>query len=44
MNTTTETRWNLCFAVILAAAGFVMTIYSAAIITGLIVHWLTRPY
>jgi hypothetical protein len=39
-----ERRWNIFMAVALAAAGFFMTIYSAAIITGLIVRWLVRPY
>lgn len=37
-------RWNIFIAFVLAAAGFLMTIYSAAIITGLIVRWLARPY
>ncbi|MGZ8710506.1 MAG: hypothetical protein ACXW28_09785 [Thermoanaerobaculia bacterium] len=39
-----ETRWNIFMAVVLAAAGFFMTFYSAATITGLIVRWLGRPY
>jgi hypothetical protein len=39
-----EERWNIFVAVVLTAAGLVMTIYSAAIITGLIVRWLARAY
>ncbi len=39
-----QTRWNIFMAVVLAVAGFFMTIYSAAIITGLIARWLTRAY
>jgi hypothetical protein len=39
-----ERRWCLFTAVVLTAAGFFMTIYSAAIITGWIVGWLARPY
>ena len=41
---TSEGRWNNFMAVVLAAAGFFMTFYSAAIITGLIVRWLAHPY
>lgn len=37
-------RWNIFIALVLATAGFFMTIYSAATITGLIVRWLGRPY
>jgi hypothetical protein len=39
-----QKRWNIVVAVFLTVAGFSMTIYSAAIITGLIVQWLSRPY
>ena len=39
-----ERSWNIFMAVVLAAAGFFMTIYSAAIITGLICVWLAHPY
>ena len=39
-----QTGWNIAMAVLLAAAGFVMTIYSVSTITGLIVRWLTRLY
>ena len=39
-----QARWNIFMAVVLTAAGFFMTFYSAAIITGLIVRWLAHPY
>lgn len=39
-----QSRWNIFMAVVLAAAGLFTTIYSAAIITGLIVQWLWHPY
>jgi hypothetical protein len=39
-----EKGWDICLALVLAIAGFFMTLYSAAIITGLIVGWLAHPY
>lgn len=38
-----ETAWNMFLTLLLTIGGFFMTFYSAAIITGLIARWLTRP-
>lgn len=39
-----EERWNIVMAVVLAAVGLLMMIYSAANITGLICSWLAHLY
>ena len=39
-----EKRWYTLLAAVLAAGGILMTIYSARIITGLIVRWSAYLY